>query len=103
MKISRKLQLLEKLYVLGMAVMAMGFVASVLGMLYALPGTVDTVDPILEATQDAWLLFMDAHGVAIASYGFGATVLGAWMAWFADKRLTELKKWRNHFLPMGER
>jgi len=70
---------------------AIGVIICFVGMFYSRPETADVLDPMLETTQDAWLLFMETHSFDISLGGVALMFIGAGVMCLADTNMMHTK------------
>jgi len=75
---------LSLMYACAGWLIAIGFILCFTGMLYSMPEVTDALDPMLETTQDVWLLFMGRYSFAISVGGLALMFIGAGVVWFAE-------------------
>ena len=85
------------LFFIGGVLMALGGLSCALGIAYY-PEIIGNLDPILEVTKDAWLLFFEAHGYTMVVYGIVVMLVGALLVWFG-----ELIPKKNRIVPGWEK
>lgn len=82
---------------LGKLLVALGLIAWSIGAMYGIPETIAVLDPMIETTQDLWLLFMQTNGATVAQSGLGMLLVGAIIVWYANgAKLPRLRK-KNRF------
>lgn len=86
------------LFFVGALLMALGGFSLVIGIVYSGPESIDALDPMIAMTEDAWLLFLEAHSHILATSGLGAMFIGAGLAWFG-----ELIPKKNRIVPGWEK
>ncbi|OGM92495.1 hypothetical protein A2372_00415 [Candidatus Wolfebacteria bacterium RIFOXYB1_FULL_54_12] len=85
------------LFSVGGLLISLGAIMCAVGMAYGFPDAAYVIDPMIEETQDAWLLFMQAWGTPISYGGLVLMFIGAGIAWFAKGGKTPSLRKKNRF------